>query len=269
MSSVKRKFSVPVKMIGAAIAVIAIVIVGLVAVFGPGQNDTDGTTDPRTVALNQGTPFYDPSTSVTPTPASTKSTTPSPTVSSPTSKPTPSTVASKPSPATEPPAKTAAPTKPVVVDEGDEVVIGGLRIVLPSDYDVYEEDGLEALASGPDTLTRSNHILQPTLRMSAVGFNDMPEELGELMEGICPSGADVEKYDPQKPGEDIMDGDRLTWTRDVYLCPGGQYYSFASWQLEVAGTDGYRFIAEYFYPSDRRPAELTEAFLNAKGFGHN
>ena len=164
------------------------------------------------------------------------------------------------------------PPKPIITEapprlvEGDEVVIGGLRITLPRDYDVYDEDGLEAFASGPDIITESNHIYQPTLRMSADGFNDMPEELGELMEGICPSGADLKDYD-HKDGEDIMDGDKLVFTRDIYVCPD-QSYNYASWQLED-GSGGYRFIADYFYPADRRPSELTEAFVNAKGFGHN
>jgi hypothetical protein len=248
----------------AALLVIAALIAAWFALMGPGHDSADGTSNDQSKALVAAT------ATTTPTPASTKSTTPSPTVSSPTSKPTPtpSTVAPKPSPATEPPAKTAAPTKPVVVDEGEEVVIGGLRITLPGNYTVDRADGLEAFAVGPDTMISSNHYYQSILRMSANGFNDMPEELGALMEGICPSGGDVLDYD-QKTGEDTMDGDKLVFSRDIYVCPGGQSYNYASWQLEVAGTDGYRFIADYFYPADRRPSELTEAFINAKSFGHN
>lgn len=267
INRIRDKFDTPARQFGVALsAVVIIATFGYLIFIMQGQEAASSERLPSPVAYSNASSTPSPTQSTT---SSTSTTTTRPTQTTETST---DTVASPPEPVKTPvatvmPTTTAPAPKPTpVVAQGEQVTIGGLRITLPADYGVDRSDGLEAFAVGPDTVVISNHYFQPILRMSANGFNDMPEELGALMEGVCPSGGDVKDYD-HKDGEDTMDGDKLVFTRDIYIC-SGQSYNYASWQLED-GKGGYRFIADYFYPADRRPSELTEAFVNAKSFGHN
>lgn len=244
----------------AGFVTVLVVTLALLFIFGIGRESGDATV--RRVAK----PTTTASATVTGTPTTT---------STPTSTPSATTPAPATTVAEPPPATTAVPTQtadknPVVVvepgtDESTPMIVGALSIVVPDGYERLDGDGLQAVDYvefvGPDSAFINGREYPAILRMSADGLSEPPLDLLPLLEGKCPDDSEA-KFVPQPLASTDMANttSELTLSRGTYYCEAS-VFTYAEWR--AVDEKGNSFTADYFFPVDRRPAELTEAFKNA------
>ncbi len=138
------------------------------------------------------------------------------------------------------------------------MVVGAVKVTLPFGYEVLFDDQVNSIvdAVGTDQGMVGTRPFPGQLRLST---GDVPNRLDDFLldtsEGRCTQKDFFDANDYP-----LVGGYASYLSRIVYDCPEG-VFSYANWQ--VTDPNGPAFYAEYVFPGDRQPGELTTAFEQA------
>ena len=140
--------------------------------------------------------------------------------------------------------------------EATQLAIGSYALDVPTSYGFADQGPTEpveyAEMIGPDQREVDGQLSPAVVRMTSTRFDTYPPGMGDLHDGLCPTGEQRVDWDHEEAFDVTSSGAPLHFTRDIYVCPD-RTYTYAAWVAEG------ELVVDYFFVGDRGPvSELTD-----------